>query len=174
MIPDISELMVRMMIIMGLVTRKITGAQTIQVIGDIDDDGDNIVGDFKYGWILFMTKNHRSAIHLCSFGKIHVKHRKNCQVTMTVMHWDSQLSEMSTISQLLYKIAIWRWVRWCSEYPKRTNHTPSWTIWASIYRLQVIACVCMVQYGIGWSWDSWVALVLLKCSWVTGIALFLG
>ena len=46
MIPDISELMVRMMIIMGLVTRKITGAQTIQVIGDIDDDGDNIVGDF--------------------------------------------------------------------------------------------------------------------------------
>jgi len=34
-IPDISELMVRMMIIMGLVTRKITGAQTIQV------------GDFK-------------------------------------------------------------------------------------------------------------------------------
>ena len=46
MIPDISELMVRMMIIMGLVTRKITGAQTIQVIDDIDDDGDNIVGDF--------------------------------------------------------------------------------------------------------------------------------
>ena len=45
-IPDISELMVRMMIIMGLVTRKITGAQTIQVIDDIDDDGDNIVGDF--------------------------------------------------------------------------------------------------------------------------------
>ena len=57
---------------------------------------------------------------------------------------------------------------------KQTNHNPSWTIWASIYRLQVIACVCMVQYGIGWSWDSWVALVLLKCSWVTGIALFLG
>ena len=71
-------------------------------------------------------------------------------------------------------IAIWRLVRWCSEYPKQTNHNPSWTIWASIYRLQVIACVCMVQYGIGWSWDSWVALVLLKCSWVTGIALFLG
>ena len=49
MIPDISELMVRMMIIMGLVTRKITGAQTIQVNDDIGDDGDNIVGDFKYG-----------------------------------------------------------------------------------------------------------------------------
>ena len=36
-IPDTSELMVRMIVIMGLVTRKITGRQTIQVI-DVSDD----------------------------------------------------------------------------------------------------------------------------------------
>ena len=34
-IPDTSELMVRMLVIMGLVTRKITGRQTVQVIEDI-------------------------------------------------------------------------------------------------------------------------------------------
>ena len=36
-IPDTSQLMVRMIVIMGLVTRKITGRQTIQVI-DVNED----------------------------------------------------------------------------------------------------------------------------------------
>ena len=45
-IPDTSELMVRMLILMGLVTRKITGRQTIQVIDDIadEDNGKKNVG----------------------------------------------------------------------------------------------------------------------------------
>ena len=45
-IPDTSEWMVRMLILMGLVTRKITGRQTIQVIDDIadEDNGKKNVG----------------------------------------------------------------------------------------------------------------------------------
>ena len=90
--------MVRMMVIMGLVTRKITGAQTIQVIDDIDDDGDNIVGDFdsNMGEYIIYDKKSPFCEPLVFFWENTCKTSQElqmlssvtlfCQVTMTVMH----------------------------------------------------------------------------------------
>ena len=94
--------MVRMMVIMGLVTRKITGAQTIQVIDDIDDDGDNIVANnllvtliqiwvniiydkkspFCEPLVFFWENTCKTSQELQMLSSVTLF----CQVTMTVMH----------------------------------------------------------------------------------------
>ena len=55
-IPDTSELMVRMMIMMGLVIRKITGRQTIQVIDVNFEYGEDICENDDNGTFLIIGK----------------------------------------------------------------------------------------------------------------------